>query len=403
MKIAFFTENSYKGGLDTFLINLFNAWPNEDDLITFICNKSHPGLKTISNQTRRKIAIQTYDYFYTTSIALGQSQLFFSRWILIRTFFVLSQRLLQYLVLCPWYLITLTYRFRKSDFDKLQVVNGGYPASLLCRCAAIAWGLSGKKSKVIFNFHNYAVPAKWHNRIFENWIDKQVHKNSAFVISVTNHCLQSIKLRKHFCNSHKLSFIYNGIEVPLNEHVFKNDGKYCLMLATYEPRKGHLFLLKAFKKVVTVMPNIRLRVFGYAGKQHEKRVVEEEIRRLDLGNHVELNDFTEQKNELIANASVLVVPSQSEESFGLTIIEAMALGTPVVTTNIGGMPEVISDSGAGLVCFSNDPDSLAASILQILKDENLARSMSLSGIRAFKNKYDAKIMAKEYYIKIKSA
>jgi glycosyltransferase involved in cell wall biosynthesis len=67
------------------------------------------------------------------------------------------------------------------------------------------------------------------------------------------------------------------------------------------------------------------------------------------------------------------------------------------------MPEVISDSGAGLVCFSNDPDSLAASILQILKDENLARSMSLSGIRAFKNKYDAKIMAKEYYIKIKSA
>lgn len=404
MKIAFFTENSYKGGLDTFLINLFNAWPDEHDELTLLCNQSHPGLKTIKNQTKRNISIEEYTYFYTTLLALGQSKLPFSKWKIVRAFFVMSYRLLAYIILLPWYILTLAIKFRYSNYDRLMVVNGGYPASLLCRCAAIAWRFSGKKSKVIFNFHNYTVPIKWYQAFFENVIDREVDKASSYFISVTQHCLQSLKLRPTFNKEQKLRHIYNGIENP-NPHQFKPnyhpEHPYCLMLATYEPRKGHSFLLQAFKKVLEKHPDIKLKVFGYSGKKHEKDRVITEVRRLGLEKNVELHEFHEDKVSLLAHASLLVVPSQSEESFGLTIIEAMALGIPVVTTDIGGMPEVMEGSGAGKVCFAGNSDEFADAMILILQNANIAAEMGKKGMITFANKYDASLMAKEYNTIIK--
>ncbi|CAM3853105.1 glycosyltransferase family 4 protein [Aquirufa aurantiipilula] len=404
MKIAFFTENSYKGGLDTFLINLFNAWPDEQDELTLLCNQSHPGLKTIKNQTKRSIFIEEYTYFYTTSLALGQSKLPFSKWKIVRALFVLSYRLLAYIILLPWYVLTLAIKFRYSNYDRLMVVNGGYPASLLCRCAAIAWKFSGKKSKVIFNFHNYTVPIKWYQAFFENVIDREVDKASSYFISVTKHCLQSLKLRPTFNKEQKLRYIYNGIENP-NPHQCKPnyhpEHPYCLMLATYEPRKGHLFLLQAFKKVLEKEPDIKLKVYGYSGKKHERERVINEVRRLGLEKNVELHEFHEDKISLLAHASLLVVPSQSEESFGLTIIEAMALGIPVVTTDVGGMPEVMEGSGAGMVCFASNADEFAEAMLDILQDPNIAAEMGEKGMITFANKYDASLMAREYNTIIK--
>ena len=45
MKIIFFTQNYWKGGLDTFLISLINNWPNEQDSLEIVCNYDHPGIK----------------------------------------------------------------------------------------------------------------------------------------------------------------------------------------------------------------------------------------------------------------------------------------------------------------------------------------------------------------------
>lgn len=406
MKIAFFTENLYKGGLDTFLINLFNAWPDEQDELTLLCNQSHPGLKTIKNQTRRKISIVEYTYFYTTSMAMGQSSFSISKWKIVRAFFVLSYHMLEYIILYPWYVLTLAIKFRNSNYDRLMVVNGGYPASLLCRSAAIAWKFSGKKTKVIFNFHNYAAPTQWYNAYFENFIDKEVNKVSSHFISVTQHCLNSLRLRTTFKDSQKLHFILNGIENP-NPHQFRptalSQRPYCLMLATYEPRKGHLFLLQAFKKVVEKLPSIKLKIYGYSGKKHEKDLVTNEVKRLGLAENVELHDFHEDKMSLLAEAALLVVPSQSEESFGLTIIEAMALGIPVVTTDVGGMPEVMEGSGAGKVCSAKSTNEFAEAMIHILQDANLVEEMGERGMITFANKYDASLMAKEYNTIIKEA
>ena len=167
------------------------------------------------------------------------------------------------------------------------------------------------------------------------------------------------------------------------------------MLATYEARKGHSYLLQAFSNVVKNFPNVQLQIYGH-GLPQEKKQVANEVARHKLESNVILGDFTTDTAALFVGASVLVVPSQSYESFGLTIIEAMAFGLPVVATDVGGMPEVLAGSNAGYVCSKDDPLEFAAAIKNILGNSVLASKLGRNGRVAFENRFTATAMAANY-------
>jgi len=403
VKICFYTESYYKGGLDTFLINLFNAWPDEKDELTLVCNESHAGLVTIDEKTIRPIKIDRYRRLFTGLFAQGQSAFKWSGSLPAQKFFGLAFKLLQYPILFPWYVVTLTIFFLRTDYDRLMVVNGGYPASLLCRSAVIAWWLAGKRPLAVMNFHNSTTSPSWYYRFVENTIDRLVIRSVNQVVSVSQNCLSSLNSRSAFLGCTKLSYIYNGITDPkrlvnIDSNTFKNKSllkPYCLMLATYEPRKGHAYLLQAFQSVTWDFPDVQLRLYGH-GLANDKKRVSDEIIRLELEKNVELGGFTPQTDSLLAGASVLVVPSQAYESFGLTIIEAMAFGVPVVTTDVGGMPEVLGDSEAGYVCSKDNPLEFANAIKKILGDPTLAFELGRNGRLAFERRFMAPVMAQQY-------
>jgi len=173
------------------------------------------------------------------------------------------------------------------------------------------------------------------------------------------------------------------------------------MLATYETRKGHAYLLQAFQTVVKDFPDVQLQIYGH-GLPHEKKRIGAEVMRLKLENNVTLGDFTPQTAVLLTAASVLVVPSQAYESFGLTIIEAMAFGVPFITTDVGGMPEVVGDSNAGYVCSKNDPLEFATAIKNILGNSILASELGRNGRLAFERRFMASAMALQYFQLIKA-
>ena len=64
MKICLLTENYYRGGLDTFIINLINGWPDKFDNFTIICNESHPGLIDIEKRVKKKVRFIKYNFFF---------------------------------------------------------------------------------------------------------------------------------------------------------------------------------------------------------------------------------------------------------------------------------------------------------------------------------------------------
>jgi L-malate glycosyltransferase len=399
MKIAFFTENYYRGGLDTVLITLINHWPYPEDELTLICNKSHPGLEVIRSRLDRCCRIKAHGL--PMYWGWYQSKFFSSR--LTSAPFALLGKLLSY-PLFVFYALALILKFRRSEYDRLVVVNGGYPGGLSCCAASIAWGIAGKRPLSIHNFHNFAVKAPWWRKWIEDWIDSKVHQYSRSMVSVSKACISSLSNRPAFSKNGDYRFIYNGIEAkPISyttptgirdELGIPHNSPLCLMLATYEPRKGHYFFLKSFSRVVAEIPNARALICGH-GNSREIARMRKTVESLGLNQHVFLGSYRNDIDALFQEAQVLVVPSQSYESFGLTIIEAMARKVPVVATQVGGIPEVMGD-GCGLIVRPDDAEGFANCISRCLSDRYFSAQLGERGYRRYQDRFTADRMAKEY-------
>ena len=314
----------------------------------------------------------------------------------------LFYKLIEYPILLPWYVISLKRRFKISDYDRLMVINGGYPASLLCRVSCIAWRLCGKKYPAIFNYHNLVQASKWPFSIIDNKIDLAVIKSCNFFITVSEACKLTLPNRPAFKFYNKSIYIHNGINKPSFDFKNETDSKpYCLVLATYEIRKGHEYLLKAFKLVINKYPNIVLKIYGHGSKYEQKRI-RDLILFYELTSNVYLNGFVDDTESLIRNSKILLIPSQSFESFGLTAIEAMSLGIPIVSTDVGGLPEVIANNGAGIVCSKDSYIDFANAIIKILSSDELMNKYSQQGESAFLHNFTSKRMSLQYSTIIKS-
>jgi glycosyltransferase involved in cell wall biosynthesis len=163
---------------------------------------------------------------------------------------------------------------------------------------------------------------------------------------------------------------------------------YVLFFGTLEPRKNVGGLLDAYERLAgrrRLLPQLVL-----AGQATEAaRPWLERIRRPPLDRVVRHVGYVDpaRRRELYADAICLVQPS-FEEGFGITVLEAMTAGVPVVVTDRGALPEVAG--GAGEVVSADDPDELAAAVERLIDDPALAARRTALGIaRAREFRWDA--------------
>lgn len=114
-----------------------------------------------------------------------------------------------------------------------------------------------------------------------------------------------------------------------------------------------------------------------------------ERQRRDLGaDHVHLLGPRSDARAILALLKVFVIPSRFE-GLPMVLLEALALGVPVVATSVGGIPEVITDRKTGLLVPSEDPAALADAIEEVLQNEDLARDLALRGREHVENNFRA--------------
>ncbi len=163
------------------------------------------------------------------------------------------------------------------------------------------------------------------------------------------------------------------------------------------PEKGHGFLLAAFREVVTAVPEARLVLAG-EGPLHS--CLQAQATGLGLSDHVIFAGYRDDVEAIIAASDLLVMPSL-REGFGDPIIEAMALGRPVIASRVGGMMETVHDGETGLLVPSGNPDALAQAIVNLLTDPQARERMGLQGrlvaLREFSVERLADGLAKLYY------
>jgi glycosyltransferase involved in cell wall biosynthesis len=178
----------------------------------------------------------------------------------------------------------------------------------------------------------------------------------------------------------RIAVVHNGIRLPSNPvpadpdlraELLRGQRAIVLVPARLDPLKGHEFLLKAARTLEGVQVVL-------AGDGPERARLEGLVDELALTERVSFLGFRDDMPRLLASADVVVLPSLAE-GLPLSLLEAMAAGTPVVATAIGGTDEAIEDGVTGLLVPPSDVPALAAGLERVLADPAEAHRRAEAG------------------------
>lgn len=197
---------------------------------------------------------------------------------------------------------------------------------------------------------------------------------------------QHLRLRRT-----RLLHIPNGIPAP---GIPPSHGRAKLVVAAGRlvASKRYDVLIKAFEKVVAERPDWQLRIYG-DGK--EAPALRKLVLELGLHNHVRMpGRYTPIEPEWAKGAIAAV--ASDREPFGMTLVEAMRCGVPVVSTDAPHGPgEILKHGEDGLLTPVGDPDAMGDALLQLINDDELRRRMATAAL-ANSERYDPAPIAEQY-------
>lgn len=164
-----------------------------------------------------------------------------------------------------------------------------------------------------------------------------------------------------------------------------------LYLGRLHPAKDPLTMLKAFRIVIQCRPEARLDLVGYGPLQDQ---VASFLATNGLRQKVNCTPGTEDVRSFLARAWVLALPSAWEGSPNV-VLEAMAMGVPVVATKVAGVPELVDDSRTGLLVPPRQPEALARSLLEVLDHDDRRRAMGQAAKEAIQTKHDLNLTVRQ--------
>lgn len=241
------------------------------------------------------------------------------------------------------------------------------------------------------------------NRPVHVAIDRLCTRMSHRVIAVSQHTADHL-VQIENAPPAKVRVIHNGIdfdrvrvsspEAPgrRREELAVAGRPIVLIAARLHPEKGYEPLLQAFAEVLKRVPAAVLLIAGTGP-------LENHYRRLaalhSLGDSVRFLGFRHDLPDLISAAEVVVLPSLAE-AFGLAAAEALYLGTPVVASRVGGLPEIVDDDVDGLLVSPNQPPALAEALVRVLTQPDLRARLAGSGRQKVKERFSFQAMVREY-------
>lgn len=199
----------------------------------------------------------------------------------------------------------------------------------------------------------------------------------------------------------RVTVIYNGIVTEEFSTPAESGGARAMLgyepaaplvgiVARLHPVKGHQYFLEAAQMVLEQRPEVR---FVVVGEGPQRPVLEEMAKRLGIAGQVTFTGFVSEVRSLMADLDLLVI-SSLWEGFGLTAVEAMALGVPVVSTEVGGLPEVVLHGETGLLAPPANSAALAKSMIWVLEHPEATAEMVKKASNVVCEKFTAQVMAR---------
>jgi len=171
----------------------------------------------------------------------------------------------------------------------------------------------------------------------------------------------------------------------------RGDGPVVGTVTRLAPAKGLPTLLQAFHQLRRQVPSARLLIVGDGPLKTE---LVRSAYALGEQEQIIFSGIAVETRVPLSMMDVFVLPSH-HEAFGLAIVEAMAMGRPVVASRVGGIPTIVDDGVTGLLVPPNDPDALARALGQMLDDPERRRAMGSAGHARYEREFTMDRVARE--------
>ena len=234
-----------------------------------------------------------------------------------------------------------------------------------------------------------------------NAIHAFVARNLTHTIAISQ-AVKNAAIARGEVEAEKISVVLNGLQAPQSNAnssraekraAWQNDATAPLIacVARLQKEKDLDILISAMTQVRAQFPHARCII---AGEGNERAMLQSLIENEGLSATVELAGFVDSAADLMSAADVFVLPSAAEP-FGLVLLEAMAMGAPIVAVNEGGPPEIVADKETGLLVPPRDSSAMAQALLEIISDKQRAQKMGAAGRARYEAMFTRQRMAQE--------
>lgn len=233
-------------------------------------------------------------------------------------------------------------------------------------------------------------------------LEKLASRITDKIVALTNREKED-HLRLRIANDDKFIIIHSGIDLKKFKELSFNEKQNLkrdlgipeniLIIGTagrLEPVKGPEFLIEAAKYIILKYPNTH---FLFSGDGHLKQNLEERASELGIEKNIIFLNWRDDVAKIISIYDVFVLPSLNE-GMGRVLVEAMALGKPIVASNIGGIPDLVSHGKNGFLVPPKDPRELANCIQILIEDEEKKAKMGKAGKEIVENFTKEKMVEK---------
>lgn len=275
--------------------------------------------------------------------------------------------------------------------ERYEILHAHTPRSLMVARAAAA--LTG--TPLVYHVHSPTSRDTTHS--LRNWLNSAAERWSLGGVGrliCVSHSLGEHMRAQGFAPE-TICVVPNG--VPCVHEVAPRvtpSGTWTLgMVALFRPRKGLEVLLAALAKLRSQGYDVRLRAIGPFETSDYQASIQQLMHELDLTPHIDWIGFTRAIPAELNRLDLFVLPSLFGEGLPMVLLEAMAAGVPVVSTNVEGVPEAVRDGIDGLIATAGDADALAQAIERVLTGQCDWQALRASALERQREQFSDRSMA----------
>lgn len=196
-----------------------------------------------------------------------------------------------------------------------------------------------------------------------------------------------------------VKLIYSGVDISrfvMRERRWEHAARYNVgCVARLEPEKGIEFLLQAINIVREFIPFVRLIIVGEGSERKKLVWLSEQLRLKEI---IQWVGYQKKVERWYGYFDVYVLPSVKRESFGVTLVEAMASGVPVIASKIGGTQEIIDPEKTGMLAEPGSGQDLADQLIYLYNNRFEAKEMALRARIKVEERFSLDRMERDFYL-----